>query len=126
MIRTELMTLARIMQRVAFAFPLIAAMMMGSPAQAQLWDWDWGGGNEVGGAGAQTVRFAPKEKAGQIFVSFTDKRLYLVTKPGEAISYPIAIPREQSRWQGTMNITNKRVNPSWTPTAHMRQENPKL
>ncbi len=44
----------------------------------------------------------------------------------EAVSYPIAIPREQSRWQGVMSITQKRVNPSWTPTPTMRAENPRL
>jgi lipoprotein-anchoring transpeptidase ErfK/SrfK len=45
---------------------------------------------------------------------------------GEAISYPIAIPRDQSRWAGVTVVSSKRVNPGWTPTAEMRRENPKL
>jgi L,D-transpeptidase catalytic domain len=42
------------------------------------------------------------------------------------LSYPIAIPREQSRWQGVTSVSDKRVNPSWTPTPTMVAENPRL
>jgi lipoprotein-anchoring transpeptidase ErfK/SrfK len=42
------------------------------------------------------------------------------------MSYPIAVPREQSRWQGRLNVTQKRENPSWTPTPEMLRENPRL
>ena len=59
-------------------------------------------------------------------MSFGDRRLYLVTKPGQAISYPIAVPREQSRWQGVLPVTDKRENPAWTPTPDMIKENPRL
>jgi hypothetical protein len=95
------------------------------PASAQLM-WDWGGGNAVGGSGREVVRFSPQYGKGQIIVSFGDRRLYYVTQPGEAISYPIAVPREQSRWQGMTSVTQKRINPSWTPTPTMIAENPRL
>jgi hypothetical protein len=36
------------------------------------------------------------------------------------------VPREQSRWQGTTTVSDKRVNPSWRPTPDMIKENPKL
>ena len=49
-----------------------------------------------------------------------------MTRPGVAISYPIAVPREQSRWQGVTSVSNKRENPSWTPTPEMIRENPRL
>jgi lipoprotein-anchoring transpeptidase ErfK/SrfK len=95
-------------------------------ANAQgLFEFLWGGGQEWGG-GKQTVSFDTKYTPGQIIVSFGDRRLYLITKPGTAISYPVAIPREQDRWQGTTSITDKRVNPSWRPTPDMLRENPKL
>ena len=69
------------------------------------------------------VSFSPKYGAGQIIVSFGDRRLYYITRPGEAISYPIAVPREQSRWQGVTSVSQKRENPSWTPTPdHDRGE----
>jgi len=71
-------------------------------------------------------RSSPSFSTGQIIVSFGDRRLYYVTRPGEAISYPIAIPREQSRWQGVTSVSSKRENPSWTPTPTMIAENPRL
>ena len=50
----------------------------------------------------------PKYTADQIIVSFGDRRLYLITQTGKAISYPIAVPREQSRWQGTTTVSEKK------------------
>jgi lipoprotein-anchoring transpeptidase ErfK/SrfK len=84
-----------------------------------------GGGQEWGGS-KQTVSFDPKYTAGQVIVSFGDRRLYLITKAGTAISYPVAVPREVDRWQGTTSVTDKRVNPSWRPTPEMLRENPRL
>jgi lipoprotein-anchoring transpeptidase ErfK/SrfK len=97
-----------------------------TPAKAQsLIDFLWGGSQEWGG-GKQTVSFDPKYTPGQIIVSFGDRRLYHIIAKGKATSYPIAVPREQSRWQGTTTVSSKRLNPSWRPTAEMLAENPKL
>ena len=103
----------------------LCAGLAAGPASAQLL-WDWGGGDVVGDSGREVVRFSPQFPAGQVIVSFGDRRLYFVTRPGEAISYPIAIPREEDRWEGVTTVTNKRVNPSWTPTPTMIAENPRL
>lgn len=108
------------------ASAVVALVAMGpSPASAQLL-WDWGGGTLVGGSGRENVSFSSQFKKGEIVVSFGDRRLYFVTGPGQAISYPIAIPREQSRWQGVTSVTQKRINPAWTPTPTMIAENPRL
>ena len=111
---------------IATAGALLMTVSLGAGAAMAQSLWDWGGEEKVGGSGKQTVRFPTAQAPGQIFVSFTDRRLYLVTRPGEALSYPIATPREQSRWQGATSVTDKRVNPSWTPTPTMRAENPRL
>lgn len=103
-----------------------AVVLPAGGASAQSLFWDWGGGSTVGGSGREVVRFNPQYGTGQIIVSFGDRKLYYVTRPGEAISYPIAAPREQSRWQGVTSVTEKRVNPSWTPTPTMIAENPRL
>jgi lipoprotein-anchoring transpeptidase ErfK/SrfK len=113
-------------QAAVAAFAAYAAFAISSLSASAQSSWDWGGGSSVGGSGATSVRFSPQYKAGQIIASFSDRRIYLVTRPGEAISYPIAIPRTQSRWQGSMPITDKRINPSWTPTPTMIAENPRL
>jgi lipoprotein-anchoring transpeptidase ErfK/SrfK len=72
------------------------------------------------------MHFPRTYQPGDIVVSFADRRLYHVTSPGRAISYPIAVPRAESRWQGVLRVSSKKVNPSWTPTQSMRRENPKL
>jgi len=120
------MTLRKIARQVTTAAGagLLGFAALFPTAQAQT--WDWGGDSTIGGSGRETVRFAPSYKPGQLIVSFGDRRIYHVVRAGEAVSYPIAIPREQSRWQGVMSITQKRVNPSWTPTPTMRAENPRL
>jgi len=105
----------------AVAAALLTALAT-TQASAQLL---WGGTSEWGGA-RQSVSFSPKYTPGHIIVSFGDRRLYYITKRGEALSYPIAIPREESRWQGETVVSQKRVNPSWTPTPSMMRENPRL
>jgi hypothetical protein len=100
---------------------------MSTAASAQsLIEFLWGGEPEYGGQKRQVVSFDSKYSAGQIIVSFGDRRLYHITKAGQAMSYPIAIPREQSRWQGTTTVSAKRENPDWRPTPEMLRENPKL
>jgi lipoprotein-anchoring transpeptidase ErfK/SrfK len=121
------MIIGRALRRAAVAAGAVVAAgcFQVAPASAQLF-WDWGGGSMVDGSGREVVRFSQQFPKGQIIVSFGDRRLYFITKPGEAISYPIAIPREESRWQGNTTVTSKRENPSWTPTPTMIAENPRL
>ncbi|MGQ0674126.1 MAG: L,D-transpeptidase [Hyphomicrobium sp.] len=105
---------------------LLAPLGLPGAAHAQsLIDFLWGGSPEYGG-GRQTVSFNKQYAPGQVVVSFGDRRVYLVTKPGQAISYPIAVPREQSRWSGVTTVSQKRENPAWTPTPEMIRENPRL
>src|SRR5262245_4837666 len=96
-----------------------------SAGAQSLIDFLWGGGQEWGGS-RQIVRFDPQYTPNQIIVSFGDRRLYLLTKRGEAISYPIAVPREQDHWQGRTTVSEKKINPPWRPTPDMLRENPKL
>jgi lipoprotein-anchoring transpeptidase ErfK/SrfK len=97
--------------------------MLASPravAQEDLLSFLWDGGSR------SVISFSRQYTPRQIIVSFGDRKLYWVHKPGEAISYPIAVPREQSRWAGVTNVSRKAVNPSWRPTPDMLKENPKL
>src|SRR6478672_6829255 len=121
------MIIARLLRSATIAAGaiVVTAGYGAGPASAQLL-WDWGGGGTIGGSGRENVRFSPQFKKGEIVVSFGDRRLYFITAPGQAISYPIAVPREESRWAGTTSVTNKRINPSWTPTPEMMKENPRL
>jgi len=112
-------------KRSIYAALVAVAMLTGTvPAQANIF---WSAGPEKNSvADRPQVAFPSKYGAGDIIVSFADRRLYYVERPGRAISYPIAVPRPQSRWDGVERVTWKREKPSWTPTARMRRENPKL
>lgn len=121
------MTLHCRLSGIALAALIMAGGLVSTTSvQAEdLVDFLWGGSEEYGG-GRSVVSFDPKYKPNQIIVSFTDRRLYLITKPGEAITYPVAVPKGDARWQGVTSVTSKRVNPSWTPTPDMVRENPRL
>ena len=121
------MIIRRALRRAALAAGAVvtAGCFAVQPASAQLF-WDWGGGSMVDGSGREVVRFSPQFPKGQIIVSFGDRRLYFITRPGEAISYPIAIPRDEDRWEGVTAVSDKKVNPAWRPTAAMLAENPRL
>ena len=91
-------------------------------AQAQL--FGWGSGSSA--TPRHIVSFPGKHTPGSIIVSFGDRRAYYIMKGHKAISYPIAIPKKDAKWSGSFRITRKVVNPTWTPTAEMRRENPSL
>jgi lipoprotein-anchoring transpeptidase ErfK/SrfK len=120
------MNVRPLFQRIISALVAGLAALLAPPALAQQLFWDWGGGDTVGASGREIGRFSERFAPGQVVVSFGDRRLYFVTRPGEALSYPIAIPRDEDRWEGVTSVTNKRVNPSWTPTPTMMAENPRL
>ncbi|MBS0243555.1 MAG: L,D-transpeptidase [Proteobacteria bacterium] len=106
----------------------VASLSFAFVPQASAEDfWLWGGDEATpNSSGREVVRFNQSFTPGQVIVSFTDRKVYFITKPGEAISYPVAIPRDQDRWAGVMTVTQKRENPSWTPTPDMIRENPRL
>jgi hypothetical protein len=121
------MTLHHRLSGITLAALIVAGgLMSASSAKAEdLVDFLWGGSAEYGG-GRSVVSFDPKYKPNQIIVSFSDRRLYLITKTGEAITYPVAVPTGEARWQGVTFVSNKRVNPPWTPTPDMVRNNPRL
>jgi lipoprotein-anchoring transpeptidase ErfK/SrfK len=120
------MMMLSVFKRVCFGAVVGSALALaGLPDAAQAQSW-WGGGGANSVYDRQTVSFPAKYAPGQVIVSFADRRLYHVVGRGRAVSYPIAVPRPQSRWQGTLRVSMKKVDPSWTPTPAMRRENPKL
>jgi hypothetical protein len=76
--------------------------------------------------GRQLVAFPADIKPGTIIVRFSQRRLYFVLPKQMALSYPIGAPTGEALWQGDTYVSEKRINPVWTPTAEMRRENPTL
>jgi lipoprotein-anchoring transpeptidase ErfK/SrfK len=80
----------------------------------------------IGVAGRKHVKIRGGYAPGEIVVSFGDRRLYYIESKTTAISYAIAIPKAEAKWSGVSYVSQKRENPTWTPTADMRRENPRL
>jgi lipoprotein-anchoring transpeptidase ErfK/SrfK len=102
------------------------ATAMPEPARAQGFLDALLNGSAFGRSGREVVAFTKQYGPGTIVVSFGDRRLYYVTGRGQAISYPIGVPTGRASWSGVSHVSQKRVNPDWTPTPEMRAENPEL
>jgi lipoprotein-anchoring transpeptidase ErfK/SrfK len=63
---------------------------------------------------------------GTIIVRTSERQLYLMVAPGEAIRYPVGVGRAGMQWSGSSTIDAKYVEPAWAPPPEIRQENPKL
>jgi lipoprotein-anchoring transpeptidase ErfK/SrfK len=84
----------------------------------------FGGGS---GSIARTQVSAPvAQPPGSIYISTSERRLYLILGNGEALRYGIGVGRDGFRWTGTHRITAKKEWPSWTPPAEMRARRPDL
>jgi lipoprotein-anchoring transpeptidase ErfK/SrfK len=119
----------RIVSFTRAAATVAAALMLsaGVPGQALAGFFDFFKSSpSEASSGKQLVVFTPQAQPGTIVVSFADRKLYLVLPNQRAISYPIGAPMGEARWEGVTFISEKRVNPMWTPTPDMRRENPTL
>ena len=102
-----------LMSSLAFAALAGTASLLVAPqAQAQgLIDFLWGG--EPGMGRQQADRIVRPEIYGRARSSSASATGASISspRPGQAISYPIAVPREQSRWQGATTVSDKRDEP---------------
>jgi lipoprotein-anchoring transpeptidase ErfK/SrfK len=74
----------------------------------------------------QLVDFDTRHAPGTIVISTEERRLYYVTRRGEAIQYAVGVGRPGFEWSGTKSITMKREWPDWRPPAEMLQRRPDL
>ena len=121
--------MSRLMKQIAVAsLALTIAGSAATDANANLLDSFFSGifGPMSGPRGRQVVKIRGNYTPGEIIVSFGDRRLYYIDSKQTAISYAIAIPKAEARWSGVSYVSQKRENPTWTPTSDMRRENPTL
>ncbi len=74
----------------------------------------------------EIVEVADDYEYGTIVVKTSEKRLYYALGNGKAIRYSVAVGSPQNQWFGTTWVSEKRTNPTWTPTPSMRARNPRL
>ena len=96
------------------------------------WRANYGPGSDYfGGGGSSSIQRervgAPvAQPPGSIYISTSERRLYLILGNGEALRYGIGVGRDGFRWTGTHHISAKKEWPSWTPPAEMRARRPDL
>jgi lipoprotein-anchoring transpeptidase ErfK/SrfK len=77
-------------------------------------------------AAGKVVAFKSNVARGTIVVRTNERRLYLVTRRGRAISYPVGVGRAGRQWAGTSVIKAKHVSPNWAPPPAIRRDRPDL
>ena len=91
----------------------------------------YGPGSDYVGGGSSPI---PRERVsapiamtpGSIYISTSERRLYLMLGNGEALRYGIGVGRDGFRWTGTHHISAKKEWPGWTPPSQMRARRPDL
>lgn len=74
----------------------------------------------------QRVSYQGNYAPGSIVIDTHERRLYLITAPGEALRYGIGVGRDGFRWGGVHRVTAKKEWPGWTPPPQMLKRRPDL
>ncbi len=72
------------------------------------------------------VTFSGPYRPGTIVINTSERRLYLVTAPGQALRYGIGVGRIGFTWSGVRTVSMKREWPDWTPPVQMLRRRPDL
>ncbi len=78
------------------------------------------------GSSRTVVDFPRKYKKGEIVVRTNERRLYYVTRRGQAYRYAVGVGREGFTWSGESKVSRKAKWPSWRPPAEMLARRPDL
>lgn len=75
---------------------------------------------------ARPIKYDGSHETGTVVISTSRRRLYLVTGPGGALEYRIAVGKEGYAWSGTEKVSRKMMWPDWRPPVEMRRRRPDL
>ncbi len=65
-------------------------------------------------------------RPGSIVISQHLRKLFFVVQSGEAIAYPIAVPKSGKEWSGYAKVEGKYVEPAWSPPDSVKRDHPEL
>jgi lipoprotein-anchoring transpeptidase ErfK/SrfK len=77
-------------------------------------------------AAGKVVAFPSAERPGTIIVRTSERRLYLVLGPRQALRYPVGVGRVGRQWAGVSFIEGKHLRPNWSPPPAIRRDRPNL
>jgi lipoprotein-anchoring transpeptidase ErfK/SrfK len=69
---------------------------------------------------AEKVEYSGGASVGTIVVQTQERALYLITRKGQAIKYPVGVGRSGQQWFGRTVIVSKHIKPAWKPPASIR------
>lgn len=72
------------------------------------------------------VEYPTSQAPGTIVIDTTRRRLFVVERGGQAISYGIGVGREGFAWKGLARVGRKAEWPAWIPPADMLRRRPEL
>jgi lipoprotein-anchoring transpeptidase ErfK/SrfK len=81
-----------------------------------------GGPAEAG----RIVDYPTDYPSGEILISQSAKRLYLILDGRTAIAYPVAVAKRGKEWSGPARIAGKFVAPAWSPPDLVKRDHPEL
>ncbi len=77
-------------------------------------------------AAASLVNYQSQNREGTIEVRHGERALYLVLGRGQALRYPVAVPKKGMEWSGVARINGKHLRPAWSPPAIVKRDHPHL
>ena len=84
-----------------------------------------GAASEPAAAG-QLVGYASGYPPGEILISQSARRLYLILDPETAIAYPVTVAKRGKEWSGPAHVEAKYVEPAWSPPDSVKRDHPEL
>ncbi len=63
---------------------------------------------------------------GEILISQSQRRLYLIIDGERAIAYPVAVAKPGKEWTGPARVQAKYVEPAWSPPDSVKRDHPEL
>lgn len=73
----------------------------------------------------EAVRFSDtRVQPGTIVVRTGERRLYFVTRTGEAIRYQVAVGKAGKQWLGVKYVEELQVEPAWSPPRAVKRDKP--
>ena len=72
------------------------------------------------------VDFHEPYRPGTVVIKAPMRELFFVSASGQAIRYPVAVPKKGKEWSGYAHVTRKLVSPAWSPPREVKANNPHL
>ena len=77
-------------------------------------------------AAGRLIGYASDYPPGEILISQSARKLYLILDAETAIAYPVAVAKRGKEWSGPARVLAKYVEPAWSPPDSVKRDHPDL